>query len=165
MTSDEHHKASEYLNTQITENEIKLKEKVREWFYTGKQRIYDTVNKNINAYTAAKYKHYVFAAGVTTYDPTQLSLSSTVPRDRANAIILHESNTQCNLIGEFIKAQGHNLKNVNACLEHPYLDHMPPYYRRSLPDDNITVCMPYEHLDVDVKCIFTFDSADKNKQK
>ena len=156
MKPAEVQKPVEDLNKQIPANELKLKEQVKEWFETAKPHIYDSLNKRLNTHSAI--------VGVKTYDPNTLVLSSIVSRDRANAIILDESNNQCNLMSEFVKAQGHNVTDVIAMLHHPYYDGMPQFYR-NLTDEKATVRMPFENLDVDVVCLFSFASTTQNKKK
>ena len=149
-------KPTEDLNKQIAANELKLKEQVKEWFETAKPHIYDRVNKRINTYSVM--------VGINTYMPEKLSLSSTIPRDRANAIILEESDIQCNLMSEFVKAQGHNVTDVHGMLHHPYYDGLPQFHRYQT-DGKAAVRMPFEHREVDVVCLFGFASTTLNKNK
>ena len=142
MTPAEIQKAAEDLNKQIAANEFKLVEQVRGWFETEKQTTYDTINQGIIKNTAANIENYTFWVGVKTYDPQKLSLSSTVPRNRAYDVIWRESYNQCKLIGAFITAQGHNLTSVNTKLY-----------------------QPYGISDTDINCIFTFGSDNPNKKK
>lgn len=140
MTPVEIKKAAADLNNQIQATELKLGEQVKKWFEAEKQTTYDTINRAIVKRAAANIENYTFWVGVKTYEPHELP--ATIPRDRAWSIIWRESYNQCNLIGAFIKAQGHNLTNVDTRLYEPYgID------------------------DTDINCVFTFGSTEKNTKK
>ena len=139
MTPDEIKKGAADLNNQIQATELKLGEQVKKWFVAEKQTTYANINQKIIKQTAANIENYTFWVGVKTYEPHELP--ATITSDRAKSIIWRESYNQCNLIGAFIKAQGHNLTNVDTRLYEPYgID------------------------DTDINCVFTFGSTEKKKK-
>jgi hypothetical protein len=142
MTPGEVQKAAEELNKQIAANELKIVEQVREWFKTEQQTTYDAINQNMANNTAANIENYTMWVDVKTYNPQELPLLSTMTHSRLYDIIWGESYKQCKIIGDFIRAQGHNLTNANTTLHNHW-----------------------GIRDTTIKCEFTFGLTNQNKKK
>jgi len=141
MTPAEIKKAVADFNNQIQATELKLGEQVRKWFETEKQTTYATINQAIVKRTAANIENYVVRVDVKTFDSDKLP--PNISRDSAHSIIRDESKKQCELIGAFIKARGHNLTSVDYRLYQHYV----------------------RSNETDISCAFTFGSTEKTTTK
>ncbi len=141
MTPAEIKKAAADLNNKDKATEVKLREQVKNWFDTEKQKTYATINQTIIKHTADNIENYGFCVDVKTYNSDKLP--SNISHDRKYSIIRDETQKQCALIGAFIKARGHNITSTDYRLYEPY----------GIIDET------------DISCVFTFGSTQKNTKK
>lgn len=120
MTPAEVQKAAADKNNKIRAVEIQLREKVANWFTKSKPATYNRINDELIAHVVAnkeaKPEQIKFAVHSAEYETKFLHKQpfNTMNYWVASDVIMDESQKQCNLIGEFVKAQGHNLVDVSA---------------------------------------------------
>lgn len=138
MTPFEVQIAAADTNNEIRATEIQLRQQVHGWFSAAKPSVFKQINNELIKQTVANTSPIVFRTFVKSY-PTKIYYLEPLGKmgyEAAEKTIKAESRTQCNLIGDFIKAQGHNLVNTTA----------------NFDKDNGMM---------DIDCQFTFDSTKK----
>jgi hypothetical protein len=122
MTPAEIQKAAADKNNKIRAVEIQLREQAKGWFTKSKQTTFTRINDKLITHAIANTDQVKFGVWSAQYD-TEFLLKPPVNvmnYDAATKIIMDESHKQCNLIGEFVKAQGHNLVAVKATSQTDY---------------------------------------------
>lgn len=116
MNPAEIKKAAEDVNNKIRVVEIQLREKVAGLFAKSKPSVFEMINNHLITQAVANTNQPNFAVYAAQYDTKFLFKPpvNVMNYDAANKVIMDESHKQCNLIGEFVKAQGHNLVEVSA---------------------------------------------------
>lgn len=108
--------AANDTNNEIRATEIQLRHQVRNWFSSAKPAVFKQINNELIRQSVANTSPIV----ATTFVKDYLTKSYyQAPLNKMGAVaaenvIMDESTTQCNLIGDFIKAQGHNLVSTTA---------------------------------------------------
>ena len=112
MTPTEIQSAAADINNEIRATEIQLRQQVRDWFSAAKPFVFKQINNN-----PMVIKTFVNDYNTKIYYQAPLN---KMGYEAAEKTIKEESTTQCNLIGDFIKAQGHNLVNTIANFDRDY---------------------------------------------
>ena len=122
MTPAEIQKAAEDKNNKIRAAEIQLRGQVSGWFTKSKPTIFARINNELITHVVANTEQVKFAVWAAQFeDPIRNKPPYNVMNyDAATKVIRDESHKQCNLIGDFVKAQGHNLTTVQATLRSDY---------------------------------------------
>jgi len=122
MTPFEVQIAATDTNNEIRATEIQLRQQVRGWFSAAKPSVFKQINNTLITQTVANTSPIVVTTFVKNYDTKIYYVKplSKMGYEAADKTIKEESATQCNLIGDFIKAQGHNLVNTTANLDRDY---------------------------------------------
>ena len=134
MTPADIQKAAEDKNNKIRADEIQLRGQVSGWFTKSKPTIFARINDELVTHVAANTEQVKFAVWAAQFedpirnkppynieDPIRNKPPYNIMNyNAANKVIMDESHKQCNLIGEFVKAQGHNLSEVRATLRSDY---------------------------------------------
>ena len=116
MTPAEVQKAAADKNNKIRAVEIQLRQKVVNWFTESKPATYHRINNELITQAVANTNQVKFGVWAAKYD-TEIFFRQPInimDYDAATKVIMDEAHKQCNLIGEFIRAQGHNLVSVTA---------------------------------------------------
>jgi len=118
MTPAEIQKAAEDVNNKIRAAEIQLRGQVSGWFTKSKIAIFARINNELITNVVANTDQVKFAVWAAKFeDPIRHRPPYNVMNyDAATKVIRDESHKQCNLIGDFVKAQGHNLSEVHSTL-------------------------------------------------
>ena len=118
MTPAEIQKAAEDKNNKIRAAEIQLREQVKGWFTKSKTTTFTRINNELVTHVVANTEQVKFGVWVAQFkDPIRNKPPYNIMNyNAATKVIMDESHKQCNLIGDFMKAQGHNLSEVNATL-------------------------------------------------
>lgn len=122
MTPFEVQIAAADTNNEIRATEIQLRKQVRDWFSAAKPSVFKQINNELITQTVANTSPIVVRTVVKNY-PTKIYYLEPLGKmgyEAAEKTIKEESATQCNLIGDFIKAQGHNLVNTTANFDRDY---------------------------------------------
>jgi len=119
MTPAEVKKAVNDMNASIRATELQLREEVGKWFVSRKQTIFASINTellNKTFYKTDPAEEVGFSVPAADYKNKMLWSEpyNNMKYDLAVHVINDETQKQCELIGEFIKAQGHNLTKVKA---------------------------------------------------
>jgi hypothetical protein len=122
MTPFEVQIAAADTNNEIRATEIQLRQQVRGWFTAAKPSVFKQINNELITQTVANTNPMVVRAFIKDYDTEIYYVKplSKMGYEAAEKTIKEESATQCNLIGDFIKAQGHNLVNTTANFDRDY---------------------------------------------
>ena len=122
MTPAEIQKAAEDKNNKIRAAEIQLRGQVSGWFTERKTTIFARINNELITHVVANTDQVKFAVWATQFeDPIRHRPPYNVMNyDAATKVIRDESHKQCNHIGDFVKAQGHNLSEVHSTLRSDY---------------------------------------------
>lgn len=109
-------------NNEIRATEIQLRKQVRYWFSAAKPSVFKQINNELITQTVANTNRVVVRTLIKCYLTKIYYLEplGKMGYDAAEKTIKEESATQCNLIGDFIKAQGHNLVNTTANFARDY---------------------------------------------
>ena len=116
MTPAEIQKAAEDKNNKIRAAKIQLRGQVSGWFTKSKPTIFARINNELITQVVANTDQVQFGVWSAAYETKFLYKPpyNIMNYDAATKVIRDESHKQCNLIGDFVKAQGHNLIAVQA---------------------------------------------------
>ena len=122
MTPADIQKAAEDKNNKIRADEIQLRGQVSGWFTKSKPTIFARINDELVTHVVANTEQVKFAVWAAQFeDPIRNKPPYNIMNyDAATKVIKDEAHKQCNLIGDFVKAQGHNLSEVRATLRSDY---------------------------------------------
>lgn len=113
MTPDEIKQNAIDLIKQRAKSETELAEQVKKVFETEKHKIYAAINLAMTSNVAYNKHSYSFSVKLgNTFE--MIGIPPNITREKAHDIINYEANKECKLIGDFIKAHGHNLSEVNG---------------------------------------------------
>ena len=118
MTPAEIQKAAEDKNNKIRAAEIQLSGQVSGWFTKSKPTIFARINNELITHVVANTEQVKFAVWAAQFeDPIRNKPPYNIMNyHAATKVIRDEARKQCNLIGDFVKAQGHNLSEVHTTL-------------------------------------------------
>ena len=122
MTPTEIQIAAADINNEIRATEIQLRQQVRDWFSAVKPAVFKQINNKLITQIVTNTSPIVVRSFVKNY-LTKIYYQAPLNKlgaDAARTTIMDESATQCNLIGDFIKAQGHNLVNTTSNFHSDY---------------------------------------------
>ena len=119
MTPAEIQKAAEDKNNKIRAAEIQLSGQVSGWFTKSKPTIFARINNELITHVVANTGQVKFAVWAAQFeDPIRNKPPYNIMNyHAATKVIRDEAHKQCNLIGDFVKAQGHNLSEVHTTLQ------------------------------------------------
>ena len=101
------------LIKQVAKSEIEVAEQVKNVFEAEKHKTYAAINRAMTSNVASKTHNYSFSATLeNTFE--MIGIPPNITREKARKVVGYEANKQCKLIGDFIKAQGHNLTDVSG---------------------------------------------------
>lgn len=122
MTPAEIQKAAEDKNNKFRAAEIQLRGQISGWFAKSKTTTFARINDELITHVVANTEQVKFAVWAAQFEDTiRNKLPYNIMNYDATAkVIVDESHKQCNLIGDFVKAQGHNLAEVHTTFRSNY---------------------------------------------